>query len=67
MMGEDLAIEARNAAVREVVKLLPLPELLQSIAAVKADYITRQQVPIHHYLLPILCSRFSFDSNGSFE
>ncbi|GFZ14750.1 similar to SEC6 [Actinidia rufa] len=50
MMGEDLAIEAREAAVREVAKLLPLPELLQSISAIKADYITRQQVPFHHNL-----------------
>ncbi|KAA8522539.1 hypothetical protein F0562_013100 [Nyssa sinensis] len=43
MMGEDLAIEAKEAAVREVAKLLPLPEILQSIASIKADYITRQQ------------------------
>ncbi|XP_057485412.1 exocyst complex component SEC6-like isoform X2 [Actinidia eriantha] len=48
MMGEDLAIEAREAAVREVAKLLPLPELLQSIAAIKADYITRQQANDAH-------------------
>ncbi|CAN1181533.1 Exocyst complex component SEC6 [Linum perenne] len=43
MMGEDLEVEARDAAVREVAKLLPLPELLQSIASIKADYISRQQ------------------------
>ncbi|KAA8522542.1 hypothetical protein F0562_013097 [Nyssa sinensis] len=43
MMGEDLAIEAKEAAVREVAKLLPLPEILQSIASIQADYITRQQ------------------------
>ncbi|GMP80134.1 hypothetical protein CsSME_00035355 [Camellia sinensis var. sinensis] len=42
-MGEDLGIEAKEAAVREVAKLLPLPELLQSISSIKADYITRQQ------------------------
>lgn len=42
-MVEDLAIEAKEAAVREVAKLLTLPELLQSIASIKADYITRQQ------------------------
>lgn len=36
-------MEAKEAAVREVAKLLPLPELLQSISAIKADYITRQQ------------------------
>lgn len=40
---EDLGIEAKEAAVREVAKLLPLPELLQSIASIKADYIARQQ------------------------
>ncbi|KAL8523585.1 hypothetical protein ACS0TY_013532 [Phlomoides rotata] len=44
MMAEDLGVEAKEAAVREVVKLLPLPELLQSIASIKADYIARQQV-----------------------
>ncbi|PSS31680.1 Exocyst complex component like [Actinidia chinensis var. chinensis] len=43
MMGEDLGIEAKEAAVREVDKLLPLPEFLQSIASIKADYIARQQ------------------------
>ncbi|KAL8131474.1 hypothetical protein AgCh_007421 [Apium graveolens] len=43
MMVEDLAIEAKEAAVREVAKLWTLPELLQSIASIKADYITRQQ------------------------
>ncbi|PON45885.1 Exocyst complex component Sec [Parasponia andersonii] len=43
MMVEDLGVEAKEAAVREVAKLLSLPELLQSIASIKADYITRQQ------------------------
>ncbi|KAG7942822.1 hypothetical protein I3843_15G006600 [Carya illinoinensis] len=44
MMVEDLAVEAKESAVREVAKLLPLPDLLQSIASIMADYITRQQV-----------------------
>ncbi|KAG2665416.1 hypothetical protein I3760_15G007100 [Carya illinoinensis] len=43
MMVEDLAVEAKESAVREVAKLLPLPDLLQSIASIMADYITRQQ------------------------
>ncbi|CAI9116403.1 OLC1v1017539C1 [Oldenlandia corymbosa var. corymbosa] len=43
MMVEDLGVEAKEAAVREVAKLLPLPELLHSIASIKADYIARQQ------------------------
>ncbi|KAI9098505.1 hypothetical protein K1719_025130 [Acacia pycnantha] len=44
MMVEDLGVEAKEAAVREdVAKLLPLPELLQSISSTKADYISRQQ------------------------
>ncbi|KAL3830485.1 hypothetical protein ACJIZ3_019287 [Penstemon smallii] len=43
MILEDLGVEAKEAAVREVAKLLPLPELLQSIASIKADYIARQQ------------------------
>lgn len=44
MMADDLGVEAKEAAVREVAKLLPLPELLNSIASIKADYIARQQV-----------------------
>lgn len=44
MMAEDLGVEAKEASVREVAKLLPLPELLQSISSIKADYIARQQV-----------------------
>ncbi|XP_076894272.1 exocyst complex component SEC6-like [Bidens hawaiensis] len=43
MMVEDLGIEAKEAAVREVAKLLPLPDLLLSISSIKADYIARQQ------------------------
>ncbi|XP_071735133.1 exocyst complex component SEC6-like isoform X2 [Rutidosis leptorrhynchoides] len=43
MMVEDLRIEAMESAVREVMKLLPLPELLLSISSIKADYIARQQ------------------------
>lgn len=40
---QDLGIEAKEAAVREVAKLLPLPELLGSIASIKVDYVQRQQ------------------------
>ncbi|KAI3717982.1 hypothetical protein L1987_69948 [Smallanthus sonchifolius] len=43
MIVEDLGIEAKESAVREVAKLLPLRELLQSISSIKADYIARQQ------------------------
>lgn len=46
MMAEDLGVEAKEAAVREVAKLLPLPDLLQSISSIKADYISRQQVSV---------------------
>ncbi|XP_020090382.1 exocyst complex component SEC6 isoform X3 [Ananas comosus] len=42
-MMEDLGIEAKDAAVREVAKLLPLPELLASISTIKSDYLSRQQ------------------------
>ncbi|KAL3640785.1 SNARE-binding exocyst subunit S6 [Castilleja foliolosa] len=48
MMVEDLGVEAKEAAVREVAKLLPLPELLQSISSIKADYISRQQANDAH-------------------
>ena len=44
---EDLGIEAKEAAVREVAKLLPLPDLLASIASIKSDYLARQQVMRH--------------------
>ncbi|KAK3159102.1 hypothetical protein QOZ80_2AG0145720 [Eleusine coracana subsp. coracana] len=40
---EDLGIEAKEAAVREVAKLLSTPELLSSIASIKSDYFARQQ------------------------
>ncbi|KAD5507534.1 hypothetical protein E3N88_15237 [Mikania micrantha] len=43
MIVEDLGIEAKESAVREVAKLLPLRELLQSISSIKSDYIARQQ------------------------
>ncbi|XP_042006105.1 exocyst complex component SEC6 isoform X1 [Salvia splendens] len=43
MMAEDLGVEAKEVAVREVAKLLSLPEHLLSIASIKADYISRQQ------------------------
>ncbi|XP_042012591.1 exocyst complex component SEC6-like isoform X2 [Salvia splendens] len=43
MMAEDLGVEAKEAAVREVLKLLSLPEHLLFIASIKADYISRQQ------------------------
>ena len=55
-MAEDLGVEAKESAVREVAKLLPLPELLQSIASIKADYITRQQVPFPFLYLSIYLS-----------
>lgn len=51
MMVEDLGVEAREAAVREVAKLLPVPELLQSISSIKADYISRQQVNLFCFAL----------------
>ncbi|KAK1435514.1 hypothetical protein QVD17_01279 [Tagetes erecta] len=43
MIVEDLGIEAKESAVREVAKLLPLRELLLSISSIKSDYIARQQ------------------------
>ncbi|CAK8544755.1 unnamed protein product [Lathyrus sativus] len=43
MMVEDLCLEAKEASVRKVAKLLPLPELLHSIASIRADYISYQQ------------------------
>eukprot|EP00249_Psilotum_nudum_P022154 c28394_g1_i1 orf=59-2332(+) len=43
MMMQDLGIEAKEAAVREVAKLLPLPDSLANIASTRADYLQRQQ------------------------
>lgn len=45
---EDLGIEAKETAVREVAKLLLLPDLLASISSIKSDYLSRQQV-LHHF------------------
>lgn len=50
MMSEDLGVEAKEAAVREVAKLLTLPELLTTISSMKADYIARQQVKLSIYI-----------------
>lgn len=60
-MVEDLAIEAKEAAVREVAKLLTLPELLQSIASIKADYITRQQVALVRFVELLVIFAICFD------
>ncbi|KAK0572163.1 hypothetical protein LWI29_027090 [Acer saccharum] len=43
MMSEDLGVEAKEAAVREVAKQLTVPDILLSISSFKADYIARQQ------------------------
>lgn len=59
MMVEDLGVEAKESAVREVAKLLPLPELLQSISSIKADYIARQQVSLLAFYSGM---RFCFNS-----
>jgi exocyst complex component 3 len=50
MMIRDGDIEAKEAAVREVAKLLPLPESLASITTIRADYALRQQVSISFIL-----------------
>lgn len=39
----DALIDAQEAAARELAKLLPSPDLLSNIAAVRADYAARQQ------------------------
>ncbi|URE08412.1 hypothetical protein MUK42_21046 [Musa troglodytarum] len=46
MEMEDLGIEAKEATVREVAKILPLPDRLVSIASIKADYLSRQRVRV---------------------
>jgi exocyst complex component 3 len=51
MMIRDGDIEAKEAAVREVAKLLPLPESLASITTIRADYALRQQVSISFILI----------------
>lgn len=50
-MAEDLGVQAKEAAVREVAKLLSLPEHLLSIASIKTDYIARQQVSLRRFQL----------------
>lgn len=67
MMAEDLAVEAKESAVREVAKLLPLPELLQSIASIKTDYISRQQVSFPCSLSMHFCCFFVSQFLSCFE
>eukprot|EP00271_Cylindrocystis_brebissonii_P002923 TRINITY_DN13676_c0_g1_i1.p1 TRINITY_DN13676_c0_g1~~TRINITY_DN13676_c0_g1_i1.p1 ORF type:complete len:735 (+),score=196.15 TRINITY_DN13676_c0_g1_i1:510-2714(+) len=43
MMMNDAVIEAQEAASRELAKLLPSPDVLYNIAAIRADYAQRQQ------------------------
>lgn len=47
MMMGDAGIEAKEAAVREVAKLLPLPDSLAIINTIRTDYALRQQVVGH--------------------
>ncbi|XP_024519585.1 exocyst complex component SEC6 isoform X1 [Selaginella moellendorffii] len=42
-MWQELGVEAKEAAVREVAKLLPYPDSLASIAILRTDYSLRQQ------------------------
>jgi len=44
MMMHDAGIEAKEAAVREVAKLLPLPDSLSTVNNIRSDYALRQQV-----------------------
>ena len=44
MSMNDAAIEAQEAAARELAKLLPSPDLLTNLARIRADYAARQQV-----------------------
>lgn len=55
MIAEDLGVEAKEAAVREVAKLLSLPEHLLSIASIKTDYISRQQVSFGGFDAQLRC------------
>jgi hypothetical protein len=50
MMMHDAGIEAKEAAVREVAKLLPLPDSLASINTIRSDYALRQQVSFALFL-----------------
>lgn len=59
MMMHDAGIEAKEAAVREVAKLLPLPDSLASINTIRSDYALRQQVSFS--LLLIFVFLFLFD------
>lgn len=54
MMMHDAGIEAKEAAVREVAKLLPLPDSLASINTIRSDYALRQQVRLSSF--PSCCS-----------
>lgn len=51
MMMQDAGIEAKEAAVREVAKLLPLPDSLATITTIRSDYALRQQVFFIFFIL----------------
>ncbi|RZC87649.1 hypothetical protein C5167_028106 [Papaver somniferum] len=66
MVREDCGIEAKEAAVREAYKLLPLPELLASISSwIKSRYIARQQVDQTRSALEALSLSISKDHKQS--
>lgn len=62
---EDLGIETKEASVREVAKLFPLPEVIASISIIKSDYLSHQQVrTFETSVFPLIKSDFSrFISN----
>ena len=54
---QDVQVEAREAAIREVAKLLPSPASLSSIASIRSDYLQRLQVnnsTLHSFISYIL-------------
>ncbi|RWV92271.1 hypothetical protein BHE74_00009449, partial [Ensete ventricosum] len=55
-----LGIDAKEATVHEVAKILPLPDLLISIVSIKADYLSRQPARIaSSSCSPRICSEVS--------
>lgn len=58
-MMHDAGIEAKEAAVREVAKLLPLPDSLASINTIRSDYALRQQVSFSLFFIFVFL--FLFD------
>jgi hypothetical protein len=65
-------IQAKEAAIRKVAKLLPLPDSLFSLKKIRDDYASRVQVMVHsflviHCLFLLVIASFVLSNNLSYN